>query len=100
MFKLILMIARVFVKEPCSLHREIINRSHGKRSSWDHSSSELLELYEYLAVLAKKRTRAGTLNFKEVSTLMKHPTTSLNFFRDRKIQLNDLERFRLIIKKG
>jgi len=100
MFKFILMLARVFVKEPCSLHREIINRSHGKRSSWGHSSSELLELYEYLAVLTKKRTRAGTLNFKEVSTLMKHPTTSLNFFRDRKIPLNDLERFRLTIKKG
>ena len=100
MFKLILMIARVFVKEPCSLHREIINRSHGKRSSWDHSSSELLELYEYLAVLTKKRTRVGTLNYKEFSTLVKHPTTSLNFFRDRKIPLNDLERFRLTIKKG
>ena len=100
MIKLILMLARFFVKEPCSLHREIINRSHGKRSSWDLSSSELLELYEYLVVLTKKRTRVGTLNYKEFSTLVKYPTTSLNFLRDRKIPLNDLERFRLTIKKG
>ena len=100
MFKLILNLARFFVKEPCSLHREIINRSHGKRGSWDNSSSALCELYDYLAVLTKKRTRLGTLSYKEVSTLMKHPVTSLNFLRDRKIPLNDLERFRLNIKKG
>jgi len=100
MLKLILHLSKVFFREPCSVQREILTRLQKKRGVWDADNGELLEIYEYINTLIKKRTRAGTITPKELMTLAKHPTSALNFLSGRKVPLNDLERFRLEFVKG
>ena len=94
MFKLILHLSKLFFREPCSVQREILNRLQKKRSAWDASNDELLDIYEYLNSIIKKRTGVGTITPKEFVLLMKYPASSLNFLGGRKVSLNDLERFR------
>ena len=94
MLRLVLTIAKLFFREPCSVQREILNRLQKKRGAWDASNDELLDIYEYLNSSIKKRTGVGTITPKEFGFLMKHPTSSLNFLNGRKVPLNDLERFR------
>ena len=53
-----------------------------------------MELDEYVNTITKKRTGVGTITPKEFLTLVKHPTSALNFLGGRKVPLNDLERFR------
>ena len=60
----------------------------------DAGNDELLEIYEYVNTITKKRTGVGTITLKEFLTLVKHPTSALNFLSGRKVPLNDLERFR------
>jgi len=94
MLQLILQLSKLFFREPCSVQREILNRLQKKRAAWDANNDELLDIYEYLNTIIKKRTGVGTITPKEFSFLMKHPTSSLNFLSGRKVPLNDLERFR------
>ena len=94
MLQLILQLSKLFFREPCSVQREILNRLQKRRSAWDANNDELLDIYEYLNTITKKRTGVGTINPKEFSFLLKHPTSSLNFLSGRKVPLNDLERFR------
>ena len=94
MLQLILQLSKLFFREPCSVQREILNRLQKRRAAWDASNDELLDIYEYLNTITKKRTGVGTITPKEFSFLMKHPTSSLNFLSGRKVPLNDLERFR------
>ena len=99
MLKLILYIAKGFVKEPCSIQKEIINRSQKRRSNWDHDAMELVELYEHLDAICKKRTRPGTINPSQFFTLLKYPASSLNFLNGRKVPFNDLEKFKSELNK-
>ena len=94
MLQLILQLSKLFFREPCGVQREILNRLQKRRGAWDASNDELLDIYEYLNTITKKRTGVGTINPKEFSFLLKHPTSSLNFLSGRKVPLNDLERFR------
>ena len=94
MLQLILQLSKLFFREPCSVQREILNRLQKRRGAWDAGNDELLEIYEYVNTITKKRTGVGTITPKEFLTLVKHPTSSLNFLSGRKVPLNDLERFR------
>ena len=94
MLQLILQLSKLFFREPCSVQREILNRLQKRRAAWDAGNDELLEIYEYLNTITKKRTGVGTITPKEFFTLVKHPTSALNFLSGRKVPLNDLERFR------
>lgn len=94
MLTLLLYISRFIRKEPCSLQREILNRLNKKRPLWDYSNEELFELYEHISLLTKRTRGLGLLRFNQLRTVLKYPVTSLNFLKDRKIPINDLEKFR------
>ena len=94
MFQLILHLSKLFFREPCSVQREILNRLQKKRGAWDASNDELIDVYEYLNSIIKKRKGVGTITPKQFGLLMKHPTSSLNILSGRKVPINDLERFR------
>lgn len=94
MLTLLLYISRLVRKEPCSLQREILNRLNKKRPMWDYSNEELVELYDHISVLTKRTQGLGFLRFNQLRTVLKYPVTSLNFLKDRKIPINDLEKFR------
>ncbi len=100
MLRLILTLAKFFFNEPCSIQREILNRLQKKRGAWDEANDELLEIYEHVHAIVKKRTRVGTIGPNEFMMLVKHPTSALNFFKERKVPLNDLEKFRSEFVKG
>jgi len=100
MLQLILHLSKVFFREPCSVQREILNRLQQKRGAWDAGNDELLEIYEYVNTITKKRTGVGTITPKEFMVLVKHPTSALNFLSGRKVPLNDLERFRSEFLRG
>ena len=94
MLRLVLTIAKLFFREPCSVQREILNRLQKKRRAWDEANDELLEIYEHVNAIVKKRTGVGTISPNEFMMLVKHPTSALNFLNERKVPLNDLEKFR------
>src|SRR5210317_1866719 len=94
MLKLILHIVTWMRKEPCSIQKELINRSQKRRATWDHDNIDLIELYDHLDLICKKRTRPGSLKLSQFSTLLKYPSSSLNFLNGRMVPINDLERFR------
>jgi hypothetical protein len=94
MLKLALFFAKLVRKEPCSIQREVLNRLAKKRGAWDLSSSELIELYEHMNTITKKRTGAATMRPSEFFTLLKYPDSASNFLNDRKVPVNDLESFK------
>ena len=94
MLKLALFFAKLVRKEPCSIQREVLNRLAKKRGAWDLSSSELIELYEHMNAIIKKRTGPATISPSEFFTLLKYPDSASNFLNDRKIPVNDLESFK------
>ena len=95
----ILYLAKWFFREPCSIQREIINRSSKKRGAWDASNDELVDIYDHLDAIVKKRTRPGTITPGQFFTLIKHPTSALNFIQGRKVPFNDLEKFKSQVKE-
>lgn len=99
MLKILLFFSKILAKEPCSIQKEIINRSQKRRSQWDHDTLELVELYDHLDAICKKRTRPGTLKPSEFFTLLKYPSSSLNFLNGRKVPFNDLEKFKSELNK-
>jgi len=94
MLKLALIFAKLVRKEPCSIQREVLNRLAKKRGAWDLSSSELIELYEHMNAITKKRTGPATISPIEFFTLLKYPDSASNFLNDRKVPVNDLESFK------
>ena len=94
MLKLALFFAKLVRKEPCSIQREVLNRLAKKRGAWDLSSPELIELYEHMNAITKKRTGPATISPSEFFTLLKYPDSASNFLNDRKVPLNDLESFK------
>lgn len=94
MLVLILQVSKFFFREPCSVQREILNRLQIKRSSWDVSHSELLQIHDAISRIVKKRTGVGTLNPAEFMALVRNPLSALNFFQGKTLPINDLERFR------
>jgi len=94
MLKLALFFAKLVRKEPCSIQREVLNRLAKKRGAWDLSSSELIELYEHMNAITKKRTGPATISPSEFFTLLKYPDSASNFLNDRKVPVNDLESFK------
>ena len=94
MLKFALFFAKLVRKEPCSIQREVLNRLAKKRGAWDLSSSELIELYEHINAITKKRTGPATISPSEFFTLLKYPDSASNFLNDRKVPLNDLESFK------
>ena len=94
MLRLVLTIAKLFFREPCSIQREILNRLQKKRGTWDAANDEVLDIYEHVNSIIKKRTGVGTITPGQFMTLLKHPNSSLNFLNERKVPLNDLEKFR------
>ncbi|MDB2505884.1 hypothetical protein N9X04_00685 [bacterium] len=95
----ILYLAKWFFREPCSIQREIINRSSEKRGAWDASNDELVDIYDHLDAIVKKLTRQGTITPGQFFTLIKHPTSALNFIQGRKVPFNDLEKFKSQVKE-
>ena len=95
MLQLILHLSKLFFREPCSVQREILNRLQKRRGAWDASNAELLEIYEHVNSIVKKRTGVGTITPGQFATLLKHPTSTLNFIQGRKVPINDLEKFRV-----
>ena len=91
MLKLALFFAKLVRKEPCSIQREVLNRLVKKRAAWDLNSSELIELYEHMNGIIKKRTGPATISPSEFFTLLKYPDSASNFLNDRKVPVNDLE---------
>ena len=94
MLKLALFFAKLLRKEPCSIQREVLNRLAKKRGAWDLSSTELIELYEHMNAITKKRTGPATISPSEFFTLLKYPDSASNFLNDRKVPVNDLESFK------
>ena len=94
MLKLALFFAKLVRKEPCSIQREVLNRLAKKRGAWDLSSTELIELYEHMNAITKKRTGPTTISPSEFFTLLKYPDSASNFLNDRKVTVNDLESFK------
>jgi hypothetical protein len=94
MLKFALFFAKMVRKEPCSIQREVLNRLAKKRGAWDLSSSELIELYEHMNAITKKRTGPATISPSEFFTLLKYPDSASNFLNDRKVPVNDLESFK------
>ena len=94
MLKLALFFAKLVRKEPCSIQREVLNRLAKKRGAWDLSSTELIELYEHMNAITKKRTGPATISPSEFFTLLKYPDSASNFLNDRKVPVNDLESFK------
>ena len=94
MLKLALIFAKLVRKEPCSIQREVLNRLAKKRGAWDLSSTELIELYEHMNAITKKRTGPATISPSEFFTLLKYPDSASNFLNNRKVPLNDLESFK------
>ena len=94
MLKLALFFTKLVRKEPCSIQRELLNRLAKKRGAWDLSSSELIELYEHMNAITKKRTGPATISPSEFFTLLKYPDSASNFLNDRKVPVNDLESFK------
>ena len=94
MLKFALIFAKLVRKEPCSIQREVLNRLAKKRGAWDLSSSELIELYEHMNAITKKRTGPATISPSEFFTLLKYPDSASNFLNDRKVPVNDLESFK------
>ena len=97
MLRICLMLARLFRAEPISIQREILNRLAKKRPQLDHSSAELLELYEHANELIKGR-RTKSIPWAGVKFLMEHPKTSLNLLNSKKVPVEELERYRTMIK--
>ena len=90
-----LWVLKLFRSEPCSIQREIINRSANTPSKWGYSDANLLELYDYLAEVCRKvKTRQGSVGFAEWQVAAKHPTSSLNFLKNRQLPVNELTKFR------
>lgn len=96
MLQLILKLSAFVRSEPCSLHREILNRVSAKRPEWDETNEELYELYHHLNNIARKRTSGMSLSKPEKRTLRKYPKTSSNLLSDRKVPVNSLEALRKI----
>ena len=94
MLKLALFFAKLVRKERCSIQREVLNRLAKKRGAWDLSSAELIELYEHMNAITKKRTGPATISPSEFFTLLKYPDSASNFLNDRKVPVNDLESFK------
>lgn len=94
MLRLLLTIAKLFCSEPCSVQREILNRIQNRRRAWDASNDEILEIYEHLNGVIKKRSQTGIISLGQFITFLKHPTSTLNFLNGRKVPINDLEKFR------
>lgn len=94
MLRLILTLAKFFFNEPCSVQREILNRLQKKRGIWDADNQELIDIYYHIHAIVKKRKGVGTITPNQFFTLIKHPTSALNFLNERKVPLNDLEKFR------
>ena len=94
MLRLALFFAKLVRKEPCSIQREVLNRLAKKRGAWDLSSSELIELYEHMNAITKKRTGPATISPSEFFTMLKYPDSASNFLNDRKVPVNDLESFK------
>ena len=94
MLKFALFFAKLVRKEPCSIQREVLNRLAKKRGAWDFSSPELIELYEHMNAITKKRTGPATISPSEFFTLLKYPISASNFLNDRKVPVNDLESFK------
>jgi len=94
MLKFTLFFVKLVRKEPCSIQREVLNRLAKKRGAWDLSSAELIELYEHMNAITKKRTGPATISPSEFFTLLKYPDSASKFLNDRKVPVNDLESFK------
>jgi hypothetical protein len=90
----ILQITKLLYHEPCSVQREIQNRLHANRSSWEISHSELLKIHDAISRIVKKRTGVATLNPAEFMALVRNPLSALNFCQGKTLPIKDLERFR------
>jgi hypothetical protein len=99
MLNLILNLAKLLKKEPCSIQREVITRVSKKRGLWDLDNKELIELYDHLNMLVKKRGGPGTLTPNQFFTLIQYPTSAVNFRNGKKVHINDIEAFRSLIEK-
>ena len=99
MFKLSLLVFSWIRREPCSIQREVLNRAAKKRSVLDHDTVDLLELYDHLDRIAKKRTGPATISVSEFFTLMKYPQSTRNFLNDRRVPLNDIQALRKRVSK-
>jgi hypothetical protein len=85
--------------EPCSIQREVLNRAAKKRSLLDLDTVDLLELYDHLDRIAKKRTGTATISVREFFTLMKYPQSTRNFINNRRVPLNDIQALRKRVSK-
>ena len=99
MLKLSLWVFSWIRREPCSIQREVLNRAAKKRSILDHDTVDLLELYDHLDRIAKKRTGPATISVSEFFTLMKYPQSTRNFLNDRRVPLNDIQALRKRVSK-
>ena len=99
MLKLSLWVFSWIRREPCSIQREVLNRAAKKRSVLDHDTVDLLELYDHLDRIAKKRTGTATISVSEFFTLMKYPQSTRNFLNDRRVPLNDIQALRKRVSK-
>ena len=97
MLRICLSLARILRSEPISIQREILNRLAKKRPQLDHSSAELLELYEHANQLIKSR-RTQSVPWAGFKFLMEYPKTALNLMNGKKVPVDDLERFRTLLK--
>ena len=99
MLKLSLWVFSWIRSEPCSIQREVLNRAAKKRSVLDLDTVDLLELYDHLDRIARKRTGTATISVSEFFTLMKYPQSTRNFLNDRRVPLNDIQALRKRVSK-
>lgn len=98
MLRVCLTLASLLRSEPISIQREILNRLSKRRPQLDFSSKELLEIYEHANELLKSR-RTQSLKWSGFIFLMNYPKSALNLMSNRKVPVEDLERFRNMVHK-
>jgi len=72
-----------------------MRRLAGKRSLWDDTDQELIDLYDHLAEICRKAKNHGdTPSLAQWITATKHPLSSLNFLNDQQVPIHVLTQFR------
>ena len=94
MLKLLLSIYKFVYREPCSIQKEIANRYIKGTRQWECDDAELIELYDHLNFICKKRRVNGKVTITQFFSLLKYPQSTLNFLKGKKVSFNLLQGFK------
>lgn len=97
MLRIYLTVASLLRPERISIQREILNRCAKKRPQLDYTGQELVEIYEHANELIRNR-RTKPIKWSGKLFLMQYPKTVLNLMNNKKVPLDELDRFKKMIQ--